>query len=277
MTKRLARTYLAVVITACAGVAGGCNGGAGWRGDEGDRCTILLTTFQSARHSEEARFFTDALERSGWGNLTPINKGGHSELFWGEYASIEAGQADLVKAQNYTNQRGTRPFRQARLVALPGAEVGPPQWRLLGAKGTYTVVVGLYYEVAGKKPFGRRRTAVDQCKVLRKAGHEAYYHHSPVRSYVTVGTFGEEALKIVEGENTVEEVIVDSRITKIRQEFKTLSDNGYSRLVYINEPIPGTTRTRRKRGYKIPYVVEIPRRPDDDLTADRRAGKWQRH
>lgn len=275
-------TCPAVAIAAFAAALIGCGGGgmSGWGGSEnGGGYTILLSTFQSMRHNEEARFFRDSLARSGWRNLTVVHKGGHSELFWGNYTTIDAGHADLTRAQQYTNQRRARPFRHARLVALPGKEVGPPEWNLLRAKGTYTVVVCYFYDVPKEDYVGRRRFAVERCKAMRDGGYEAYYHHGPVKSYVTVGTFGEDALKTVESDNTVKTVIADSGIKKIIHDFPLLGDNGNERRLIIPVAVPGTNTVQRKRVYARPYPVKIPRRRGDDLSGSTHhgAGVWQRY
>ena len=254
-----------VMLTGCGVIGGG----------EGDECTILLRTFQSPQHNEDARFYRDQLERAGWEDMAVVHKDRHSELFWGKYATVEAGRGDLIKAQRYADNRGGRPFRHARLVALPGKDVGPPEWKLVKAKGTYTVVVGYYYDVPESDYRGRRRKAVEQCKILRDKKYEAYYHHGPANSYITVGTFGPEALKTIRAEDTVQRVIADIDVEKIMREFRELQENGNARVVYINQRVPGTNQARRKRVYERPYVVNIPRRTDDDLTAHHRAGVWK--
>ena len=255
-----------VMLTGCGMIGGG---------DKGDEYTVLLRTFQSAQHNEDARFYRDQLELADWEDVVVVHKDGHSELFWGKYGTPAAGREDTVKAQRYADKRGGRPFRHARLVLLPGKDVGPPEWKLVKAKGTYTVVVGYYYDVPKESYTGRRRKAVEQCKVLRDRKYEAYYHHGPVKSYVTVGTFGPKALQTVWVHDTIQKVVADIDIENIMREFRTLQDNGNSRVIFVNQRIPGTDQARRKRVYERPYVVDIPRRTDDDLTTRHRAGVWK--
>jgi len=273
---RARRICRAICAAAWLAAAAGCGAiGAGGAGDDGG-CTILLIAFQSPRHNEEARFYKERLQQSGWRDLIVVHKDNHSELFWGKYAIVEDGQEDLATAQRYTDQLGSRPFRHARLVALPGKDIGPVAWKLTQAKGAYTVVVGYYYDVPEEDYFGRRRKAVQQCMTLREdEGYEAYYHHGPARSYVTVGTFGPDALQTVRRDNVIRRVVADPDAKRIIREFRSLSDNGNSRVVYVNERIPGTNKARRRRVVERPYLVNIPRRTDDDLTAHHRAGVWQ--
>ena len=272
--SRLERACVSAAVSACSVLLVGC-GPAG--GGEGGGCTILLATFQSARHNEEARFFRDSLERSGWKDLTVLHKDNHSELFSGRYATVEEGNRDLAKAQSYTNARGNRPFRRARLVSLPGKDIGPPKWKLVRAEGTYTVIVCYFYDVPKENYVGRRRFAVERCRAMRKGGYEAYYHHGPVKSYVTVGTFGENALRTVRDGSTLKTVIADPGIEKVIRDFPILGDNGHQVRLIVPVRVPGTTQVQRKRVFVRPYPVKIPRRSGDDLPGSTHhgAGVWQ--
>ena len=276
------RTGWTVLMVACGTVMVGCGtGGGGWggEGDEGGGYTILLTALTSPNHNADARFYRDALERSGWSDLTVIHKDRHSELFWGRYKTMAAGQQDLRRARAHTDGRGGRPFRNARLLPVPGKDIGPPEWKLTRAEGSFTVVVCDFHDVPDKDYVGRRRRAITRCKDLREEGYEAYYHHGPVKSYVTVGTFGEGALETVKTETTVRTVIVDSGIKKTIREFPVLGDNGNEVSMLVRpKPVPGRSHPWRKRVVARSYPVKIPRRSGADLpgATHQGAGVWTR-
>ena len=257
------RTGWTVVVVLCGTVLVGCPaGGGGWGGggEEGGGYTILLTALTSPNHNADARYYRDAMERSGWSDLTVVHKDRHSELFWGNYETMAAGQQDLRRARAHKDKRGGLPFRNARLLPMPGKDVGPPEWKLTRAEGTFTVVVCFYRDVPEKDYVGRRRRAIERCKDLRGEGHEAYYHHGPVKSYVTVGTFGEDAVQTVKTESTVRTVIADDRIKKVIRDFPALGDNGNQVItLVVPKPTPGQKQPWRKRVVARSYPVKIPR------------------
>ena len=292
------RTGWAVVTAVCGTVLVGCPaGGGGWGGGEGEGSgyTILLTALSSPNHNADARYYRDAMERSGWSDLTVVHKDRHSELFWGTYKTMAAGQKDLRQARAYKDGRGGNPFRNARLLPVPGKDVGPPEWKLTRAKGFYTVVVCSYYDVPKDDYVGRRRFAVEQCKLFREKGHEAYYHHGPTKSYVTIGTFDKDALKAIgerdihgdiktdshtiRTETTVKTVIVDEGIKKVLKAFPRLGENGNEVSTLVRpKPVPGQPQPWRKRVVARPYPVKIPRTSGADLpgSTHQGAGVWTR-
>lgn len=98
---------------------------------------------------------------------------------------------DLLK-QLGDPARGQRYFLQAIPVRMPQPDVGNPAWRLSGVDGKYSLQVAVF-EPAGEF-WQFKQAAADFCQALRDEGYEAYYHHSPGSSVVTVGSFGPEAV-----------------------------------------------------------------------------------
>jgi len=274
----------ATVMLICTTMLVGCPQGQGLNhGDNGGDggYTILLTAFSSANHNNNAKYTRDALKGNGWQDLMIVHKDSHSELLWGNYETMPAAQADLRKARAYASQNGARPFVQARVIATPGRDVGPPQWKLITAKGTYTVVAAYYYDVPEEKYMGRRRRAVEFCKYLRDKGNEAYYHHGPVKSYVTVGTLTEGAVQTVQTDTKVETVISEEvRATIRRLPVPVLSENGNKKILLVHvAAAPGQKQPWRRAVVLRPYPVKIPRRRGEDLPGSTHegAGVWTRH
>jgi len=282
MTNLRRRVSWALVLTSATLLAGcevGEFGDFGQPGpyDRDGHYTILLAGFFSANHADEALAHMEALQRGGWRDLTIIQDEDHSELSWGRYDTIDAGLKDLKKARTHTDAEGARPYALAWVVALPGPDIGPPQWKLFGAKGTYTVVVGYYYNVPEQGYLGRKQAVVDQCELMRKMGYEAYYHHGPARSYITVGTFDDQALQTIREGDIVRTIPADAGMKEILEEFTQLAENGNARVVLVLERIPGTDKAQRKRIVVRSYTVKIPQRRHDDLPSATHngAGVWK--
>lgn len=270
----------ATVVLACMTVLVGCPSSQGphYDNDPGGGYTILLTAFSSQNHNSNAKYTRDALKAGGWKDLMVVHKDGHSELLWGNYATMPAGRGDLQEARAYTSRNGVKPFARARMIAVPGQDVGPPGWKLAAAEGTYTVVVACYYDVPKESFRGRRRRAVEFCKYLRDKGSDAYYHHGPVKSYITVGALGESAVQTIQSENKVQ-TVVSEEVRAIIRKNPIFHENGNEKiLLYKALPAPGEQLWRR-RVVARPYPVKIPRRRGEDMPGSTHegAGVWTRH
>ncbi len=160
--------------------------------------TILLHTFAGPNHVKQSKLYRDKTkELAGWSGLEVVHKDTSSELYWGEYRSTEDAQDDLKTARTWrvpNVNRAAFPF--PRIVLLPGHEVEIPEYNLANASGHWTVLVAIYVDDAKQGFVGRERQrhALEYCTFLRKEGFEAYYHHVPGRSQITVGAFPEKAI-----------------------------------------------------------------------------------
>ncbi|MCD6365887.1 MAG: hypothetical protein J7M14_08430, partial [Planctomycetes bacterium] len=202
-----------------------------------------------------------------WKGLFLVTKSGHSELFWGRYRSIASARKNLIKAKEYRNAMGRRPFLSAITVPLPGKDVGPPEWSLLNAKGTYTLQVATYYDVPKQNYFGRKRSAVEECRKLRELGYEAYYYHGPVRSHVTIGTFGPSAIETIIENNKTKKVYRDPRIAELRNVFPEHVINGNADVIVKLVRRDGTTFADKRKVRVKPFLVAIPRKKGPDATS----------
>ena len=257
---------------------------AGGNPDLKEGYTILLTIASGGGHVQQIKMMKELVEkRQGWKHLFIVHKAGRSELLWGKYATPELAEPNLKKARTPRGGQKLGPFPHAVLSELPGENVGPAEWNLLDAPGTYSVQVATYYDMPDKKYFGRKRSAVEFCRRLRKDNYEAYYYHAKVRSHVMIGTFDKSAIRVVEVPGPVKRVrneFVDPGLRGMLRKFKYYLENGIERRI---------RRTVRRGGidyfetvYVRPFAVRIPRRKGEDVreettrVGDRQPGKTPR-
>ncbi len=144
------------------------------------------------------------------------------------------------------------PFFSARPIAEPTQDVGPPEWDLRKARGTYTLNVGVTYNTETMHNY--KEAAVEWVRDLRHRGYEAYYYHDPERalSSICVGTFGDDALvDDGQGKKRMSDAVVALRN---KEEFKYNLENGH----IVNR---GVANESGQKG-RIPnwsFLVKIPR------------------
>ena len=263
MNARIRMLFLTAVATATSGCGPG--GGQplfqlGPNPEAMEEYTILLSTMTGPQHVQQAKYYREQTDKdTHWPGLFVVHKDEHSELFWGKYASHADARKDLKKAKDYRTAIGIPVYAQAMIVPLPGKGFGPPEWDLLNAKGEYTVVVAVFYDVPQAKYYGRKNHAVVYCRQLREKGEEAYYHHGPSQSSVTIGLFPASAVQMVEQKETVRPVIVEPRIEAIVAKYPKAAVNGYAERQAVIDPVTG----KAKREWAKPYPVHIPRREED--------------
>ncbi|MEK6676443.1 MAG: hypothetical protein AABZ47_12415 [Planctomycetota bacterium] len=104
----------------------------------------------------------------------------------------QAMQADLELLRQLGSDTGQRYFALAMFVRKPVSDVGNSEWCLTNAPGKYSLQVAAFEPT---DEFGEyKQAAADYCEWLRKQNHQAYYHHGPSSSIVTVGSFDESAV-----------------------------------------------------------------------------------
>lgn len=231
-----------------------------------EQYTIMLFTDSSDRHVEAADYWkTSAQKFTGWSGLFVVHEEQGSMLCWNHYDSVSAANGDLKKAKQFRSPTGQSPFTQAITIPLPGTDFGPPQWSLLNAKGAYTVLVGVYYDVPEEKYIGRKKFAVECVKRLREAGYEAYYFHGPARSHVCVGTFPDESVEkirvvVPDRGETYRNEVKDPRIIALLKQFPDLSINETASKLTIGVDVdPKTHQPKRIAETVKSTVVGIPK------------------
>jgi len=219
--------------------------------------TILLSAIVDPdQHVQAADDLKDTTEQyTRWKDVFVVHEDGISQLYWGKYPSIRSAQGNLNRAQRFQTSDGYRPFAPAMIVPLP-IEAGPPEYDLTRANGTYTLVVAQFYDVPEAKYIGRAKFALDYCKQLRDEGHEAYYHHQGINSYVTIGAFPAEAYRMMRtptGQAT-KRLYYSPELKALMKEFPILIVNGRAQY----ERSTGTKVAKGGRMAVTSYVMDIP-------------------
>jgi len=235
----------------------GCGGDLfGQKNPEDARFTILLRTHGSpTTHVQESELFRKRLtEVVGWKDVFIIHKPDHSELCWGTYPTIAAAKDNLRTAQNYVAPSGEKVFELAIILPLPEKDVGPPEWNIQNAKGTYTVLIAEFFDVPEANPpyLGRKNIALDYCKQLRDKGEEAYYFHGPAKSFVYVGAFPASAVKKVELNGVVRPVVQDPKMLDVLKTHPFLAVNGCAKPVQVVNPVTGKVSVENAGSYPEP-------------------------
>jgi len=266
---------LVVVALAALAAAGGCkpdSNGFTWpkpgigkglskrdgNGDQERGLSILLCVLRDpAGHVRDAKEYRKLLEADpGWKGLSVVHKTGHSELYWGRYATVDAAQSNLAKAKAFRTPAGVPLFAQAIVVPLQLDDIGPAEWNLKNAKGgAYSLLVAVFKDDPERKYTGRRRRAVELCEKLRQKEYEAYYHHGPAVSDVTIGTFKRGSVRVKWTPTGAQLDILDQHIEALQQQFPYLVLNGNTISFVTRDP-----RTRRIIGRETrrTYLIRIP-------------------
>jgi len=275
-------TWGGVALLCLAGALAGCpNGGGGnWRGRsdalaEGEEgFTILLHAFSGTKHVLTAKYYKEQTEKhTAWRELYVLHKADHSALYWGKYRTIGGAQRNLKSAKTYKTAQGIQPFVRAIIMPLPGKSPGRPEWEMKNAKGTYTVLVAVFYNVPEDDFHERKRGAALYCEQLRSKGEEAYYKHDPNQSIVTIGSFAPEAIGYKGTGPNRKAFIRDAKIKDIRKRHPHAAVNGNQEIVRGINPETGKPEKRIRET----YVIRIPKEGATvETDAFHRVGEWQR-
>ena len=236
-----------------------------------DHYSILLSVHNDpVNHVQDADYYKKVLtEKIGWRDVFVIHKGGHSEVFRGQYRTTKDAEPNLKTAKKYRAANGVAIFAKAMVVPLPGKDIGPAEWNLsIAAESAYySLLVAIFRDDPENNYVGRRRFAVDYCRQLRKGGYEAYFYHAPAVSHVTIGAFGEKAVTIRKKPRGETLEINDPAIKSLQKDFEFLALNGMS----IDEVIRDRQTGKQIRmARKNTYLIRVPgkSRPGDVLYKD---------
>lgn len=218
-----------VALTVTTSFCGGCKSAAGAglteksersplsRG-KGAPWTILCMEISGPTREEQIGQIAGALKQTpgirSQDVLINNDPDGFSRLYYGTYyrrterkTRKQSVPAELQRNLDTIRQLGASDiyyFRNARIVRRPMPDVGNPQWMLVRAAGVYTLQVAAYEPT--DEFWEHKQAAAEHCAFLREKGYEAYYHHGPGLSMVTVGSFGKDAVittAVQEGGQTV--------------------------------------------------------------------------
>jgi len=171
-----------------------------------------------------------------------------STIYYGEYTRVAGAGGQLVfpaKMQqdidriSHLTYNQTLPFGLAAPESLGGdtAGGGEGQYNLTTARGKYSLLIAVFYNTP---TFDQRREVAEQyTQQLRSEGVEAYVFHELVKSYVFVGSFGENALTTVRQPARsphvwtpaqtweVSKEVQDFAAARAGEEFLYLTENGH--------------------------------------------------
>ena len=230
--------------------------------------TILCLELKGPHRLDQIQQIADTLKRTPGIRAGEVfvrdESDGFARLYYGQYfrkTDPKSGKAPtpqkLVDDLKMIKELGSGPgqyfFRRALTVRMPTDDVGNPDWALTRAPGLYTLQVGVFEPSDEFLEF--KRAAAEYCALLREKGYEAWYHHTPAASMVTVGSFGPEAL--VPQESGVPRY--SDKVIALQQSDELLKYNLLNGAIYHGQVYaPGETP-----GKPVPVpsrLVEIPRR-----------------
>jgi len=276
----------AAVITTLAGGCAGM-GGAGGRGPApGEEAwAIRCAAFNGPDRFERARWCEQALKSYPdlKAELVQVlhNEDG-SVVYYGRYARRFDTRThnevfvpdprpalELIRSLSVMVQgQPAWPFRLAVLEPLPGGPGEAPEWDLRHARGYWSWQVAVFYNTETMQQ--RKEAAVAYCRLLREQGEEAYYHHGPVNSSVTIGTFPKQAIVEMQREDPLSGVltatskIVDERMLALQRRFPHNLENGH--LIYEIERGPSGEVASRVPHASFPVRIPEQSPPQFDST-----------
>lgn len=205
--NRLMMLLVALGALCLIGCASGPGGGGGAFGTRGVPWTIRCREFEGSFRTQHAQQVADTLRRTEGIRADDVfvqeDADGFTRLYYGSYprrtdrrsgklTSPPQMREDLGLVRQLGDDSGRRFFVRAMPVRMPQPDVGPPEWNLANVNAVYSL------QVAAFEPTDQfweyKRAAAEYCEFLRNHSYEAYYHHGPGSSVVTVGHFGPEAV-----------------------------------------------------------------------------------
>ena len=259
----------ALALTGCDGTAPwagattstGEDGRAGLKSDDYPYTILLTVLGDPERHVQDAELYRKAFtEKLGWKGLRVIHKGGHSELYWGQYRSAKRAQKNLRTAHAYRTPGGIALFARAMVIPTPGKDIGPKLWNLRHANGDYSLLVAIFKDQPEQNYVGRRRFAVEYCRRLREHGYEGYFYHGRVSSHVTIGAFGPKSVRVLKTRGKEQLQVLDARITRLQKHFPMLAINGTGVNDIYRDPKTGKPIRVPRRT----YLIRIPKGDSGD-------------
>jgi hypothetical protein len=232
---------LAAALAGCGDGAAGNFFGSSSAEATGEYSILLyIFTDPETRFTDSKQYKENTEKATGWKGLFVVHEEERSILYMGRYRTLDEARSDLKKVKAFRTPVGVPLYAKAIVMALPGKDVGPPEWNLENARGAYSLCVATFQDAPEEKYFGRKQFAVDYCKQLRDKGVEAYYRHGEMQSAVTVGAFPESSVQMVKevqpGKGYVERPILGSDIQQMMRKFPYTAVNGRQEITKFKNP-----------------------------------------
>lgn len=262
---------LGCVLFVCSGCNNSFRGGNMFAGSSEDaQYTILMKEFSGPNAGELAKLHKKrAPEYTGWTDIELVYKSNTYQLLRGLYPSRNEAMADLDEVQSWRSPQGKQLFSDARIIAIPGEDVGPKEWNLKYVKeGYYSYQVAVFFDMY-KKDYpdlrsdyvGRKKFAVQYCSRLRRHGYEAYFYHGPTNSIVSIGTFDKKAMQTKQiavyhpetGDKTFREkhLTISKEMKKLQKKFPHMQINGTGQSEMWINPVTRRSEKHLQRTYAI--------------------------
>ena len=185
--------------------------------------TVLLVEYLGPEAAASARRLGKELSDKGVPNVFIVEGADQASLCVGRFGSWQDKDADetLKAVRQIRDAAGQYPFAGVMLVPVP--EPAPPNpWPLQKAKGIFTL------HVASWELPGRMAKAQAYAAELRAQGFEAYVHHGPRLSIVTLGSFGPEVYDdpSAVGRPGAKPKIVSPKILELQKKFPSVRLEG---------------------------------------------------
>jgi len=214
-----ARAASALLGLALVAAAMGC----GRQAQEQGQLTILLAEYHGTAPTAEAWRVGKELANKGLPDVFIVQGSGVTSLCAGRYNSLQDKRAEemLKVVRCVSDASGNYPFIGVALVPIPEPLPNNP-WPLEQAKGPFTL------HVASWELPGRMAKAQAYAAELRAQGFEAYVHHGPRLSIVTLGSFGPEIYDdpSVVGRPKAKPNIVSPKILELQKKFPSVRLEG---------------------------------------------------
>jgi len=238
--------------------------------------TILLTQFSGSNARTLAALQKkQASKHPDFDDINIIRNSDGYQLLQGKYLKASTAREKLNRVKSWKDTTGRNPFKNAKIIEIPGSEFGPGDWNLAKVRhGYYSYQVAVFYDMYKKDTpgldadyVGRKKFAVDYCRRLREKGYESFFFHGPSNSVVTIGIFDKKAIKnikkktidpktgeINEGSFVESHVILSKKMLKLQKKFPYMQINGGGQQDVLINP---KTRRLEKRLLKT-YAVSLP-------------------
>ncbi len=253
--------FFASVVT-----LGGCTAG---QSAKGPLWTIQCLELQGPHRSQHIHQISENLKRTAGIRPSDVfvmeESDGFARLYYGKYRrpldpSTGEGRMparmreDLNLIRELGDSSGRRFFLQALPVRLPQPSVGNPAWDLSTVRAKYSLQVAVFEPTGDFTAY--KQAAADYCTELRERGYEAYYHHGPASSVVTVGAFGADAVKNI-SDGHVWRTVYSSQVLTLQRD-ELLKYNRLNGHIY---------RVRNQEGTLVPVpsrLVEVPHKEETE-------------
>jgi hypothetical protein len=248
---------IAILLCGCDSSGGSSSGGGGLFGSpQGaeDRYAIRCAALGGSDHVRQANWLADALRKTKAlrANLVLVDhQTAESVVYYGNYRKVydpriqtDRFEPDVnpdleiirnlaVPGSNYA------PFLLATIDLLPLEKPSNPSWDLARKDGYYSLHVAAFFNEGEMR--SRRFAAEEYCRILREQGEEAYYHHGPSVSSVTIGIFPNDAIAEIRKEEQLtgvikyESRIVDARMLTLQRKHPVSYQNGTIRYEVLRD------------------------------------------